>query len=346
MTILKKHVYIAYTGGTIGMQRMEAGHYEPVPNSLQTLMADNPAFNHPDLPQYEVHAYEPLLDSPNMTPGDWSCIAQDICQNYAQYDGFVVLHGTDTMTYTASALAFLLDGLAKPVIVTGSQIPLCEIRNDAQENLITSLILAATCEIPEVCLYFNGRLFRGCRIVKTDSIGFDAFESPNYPPLAKVGIEVELNHRLINPSPKKRKTINLKLINDPSNVATFRIFPGMTTDILNSNDHGGALVVCVRATVCRRLLRAQGVAARARRRRGGAAVPARRRARDHQRSARHCGNNVFSGALHGGCHLRAAARRVQQHAPAHRARRCRRRWRACCARCADTGCAGRCGRIS
>lgn len=216
------------------MQRMAAGHYAPVPNSLQQLMAANPAFQHPELPQYTVQAYEPLLDSPNMTPGDWSRIAQNICQNYEQYDGFVVLHGTDTMAYTASALAFMLKGLAKPVIVTGSQIPLCEIRNDAQDNLITSLILAASCPIPEVGLYFNGRLFRGCRTVKVDASGFGAFDSPNYPPLAKVGINIELDKLRILPMPAEKQPIQLRLINDPSNVATFRIFPGMSPEILQN----------------------------------------------------------------------------------------------------------------
>ncbi|MEM7334394.1 MAG: asparaginase [Chloroflexota bacterium] len=231
---MKKKIYIAYTGGTIGMQKTGQGHYVPVPNSLNSLMAENLAFQHDELPEYVIHEYDPLLDSPNMTPGDWSRIAEDICQNYGDYDGFVVLHGTDTMTYTASALAFMLDGLAKPVIVTGSQIPLCEIRNDAQENLITSMILAANYDIPEVCLYFNGRLFRGCRTVKIDAIGFDAFESSNYPPLATVGIDFKLNHKRIKPMPKTSTGVHLERINDPSNVATFRIFPGMTPDILKN----------------------------------------------------------------------------------------------------------------
>ena len=120
-------------------------------------------------------AYDPLLDSSNMTPAEWVKIARDVESNYDRYDGFVVLHGTDTMAYTASAVPFLLAGLRKPVIITGSQIPLCEIRNDARENLITSLMLAASYAIPEVCLYFGGKLLRGCRSTKVSADGFAAY---------------------------------------------------------------------------------------------------------------------------------------------------------------------------
>src|SRR5947207_15827055 len=120
-------------------------------------------------------------------------IARDIADHYDDYDGFVVLHGTDTMAYTASALPFLLDGLSKPVIVTGSQIPLCEIRNDARENLITSLLIAANYDVPEVCLYFGGKLLRGCRATKVSADAFNAFVSPNVPPLGTAGVDIEIN---------------------------------------------------------------------------------------------------------------------------------------------------------
>ena len=209
------------------------GRYLPIPNYLQELMEANPAFHHDTLPDYHIRQYDPLLDSPNMTPTDWSFIARDICENYAAYDGFIVLHGTDTMAYTASALAFMLKDLAKPVIVTGSQIPLCEIRNDAQENLISSLLLAANYDIPEVGLYFNSQLFRGCRVVKVDADGFDAFASPNYAPLATLGIEVELNKRLIRPLPPAT-SIDLREIEDPGSVGALRIFPGMSARILEN----------------------------------------------------------------------------------------------------------------
>lgn len=226
---MKKRVYIAYTGGTIGMKRVH-GRYQPLPHFLQTLMAANPAFQHSQLPHYTINQYDPLLDSPNMTPGDWSRIARDICQNYDGYDGFLVLHGTDTMAYTASALSFMLDGLGKPVICTGSQIPLCEIRNDAQENLIASLLLAADYPIPEVGLYFHKKLFRGCRAVKVDADGFDAFDSPNCRPLAELGIDIEVNWELVRPL--SRQPLQLQEIRQPGEVGALRLYPGMSARIL------------------------------------------------------------------------------------------------------------------
>lgn len=236
---MTKKVYIAYTGGTIGMQQVN-GRYLPIPNFLQQLMADNPAFHHPELPHFTIHQYDPLLDSPNMTPGDWSRIATDICDHYDAYDGFIVLHGTDTMAYTASALAFMLDGLGKPVICTGSQIPLCELRNDAQDNLIAALLLAAHYPIPEVCLLFHSHLFRGCRVVKVDADGFDAFQSPNCPPLATLGIAVEVNWAVVKrpfpPSQGDLSThlppINLQTIREPGEVGALRLYPGMSARIL------------------------------------------------------------------------------------------------------------------
>ena len=230
---MKKRVYIAYTGGTIGMKKVN-GRYLPIPNFLQELMVANPAFRHPDLPEYTIHQYAPLLDSPDMTPSDWSRIARDICDHYDAYDGFIVLHGTDTMAYTASALAFMLKNLAKPVIVTGSQIPLCAIRNDAQENLISALLLAThDVVIPEVCLYFNSNLFRGCRTVKVDAAGFDAFASPNYPTLATLGVGVEIRHRLIKLLPAVVDAgIDLREIQELGVVGAFRLFPGMSAQIL------------------------------------------------------------------------------------------------------------------
>ena len=230
---MSKKVYIAYTGGTIGMQQVN-GRYQPIPNFLQRLMADNPAFHHPELPQFTIHQYDPLLDSPNMTPGDWSRIATDICDHYDDYDGFIVLHGTDTMAYTASALAFMLDGLGKPVICTGSQIPLCEIRNDAQDNLIAALLLAANYPIPEVCLLFHSHLFRGCRVVKIDADGFDAFESPNCPPLATLGIDVEVNWSLVKRPSLPLTPINLQTIREPGVVGALRLYPGMSARILEN----------------------------------------------------------------------------------------------------------------
>ncbi len=231
---MRKKIYIAYTGGTIGMNRIR-GNYQPVPGFLQQQMEADPAFQHPELPDYTIQEYNPLLDSTNMTPSDWSKIGRDILQHYDDYDGFIVLHGTDTMAYTASALAFMLEDLSKPVIVTGSQIPLCEVRNDAQENLITSLIIAGSdFAIPEVCLYFHSELLRGCRAVKVDADGFNAFASPNFPPLATVGIEIEINEHLARRPSSTPGKIHLQEIGEQGVVGALRIFPGMSSHILEN----------------------------------------------------------------------------------------------------------------
>lgn len=226
-----KHVYLIYTGGTIGMKASPAG-YAPAPGELRRQMELMPELNSPLLPAYEIHEYEPLLDSSNLSPADWLKIAQDIAARYHEFDGFVVLHGTDTMAYSASALAFMLDGLGKPVILTGSQIPLCEVRNDARENLITALLLAANYAIPEVCLYFGDRLLRGCRARKVDAEGFEAFASPNCPELAAVGVGVEVHWERVLPPPK---TGVLKVRPcGPACVASLRLFPGLQPAVVHN----------------------------------------------------------------------------------------------------------------
>ena len=227
----KKRVYIAYTGGTIGMRRMRNG-YSPASGYLQKQMERIPELSHPSMPSFVVHEYEPLLDSSNMTPVQWETIARDIGEVYDQYDGFVVIHGTDTMAYTSSALPFMLDGLSKPVIVTGSQIPLCEVRNDARENLITSLLIAANYEIPEVCLYFGGQLIRGCRAVKVSADGFAAFASPNVPPLGTIGIDIEINWTMVRPKPRSRR-LTVRGLSSPV-VSALRLFPGISPELLRN----------------------------------------------------------------------------------------------------------------
>ena len=229
---MTKQIYIAYTGGTIGMKRVN-GAYQPVPNYLQELMAGNPAFQHPNLPQYTINQYDPLLDSSNMTSADWTRIGLDICRNYDNFDGFIVLHGTDTMAYTASALAFMLQNFDKPVILTGSQIPLCELRNDAQENLITSLLIAAKETVPEVCLFFDNHLYRGCRVVKVNASGFDAFDSPNYPPLATVGTTIKINKRLVR-QPTPSSSHCLRPIRETVVVGALRLFPGISASMVEN----------------------------------------------------------------------------------------------------------------
>ena len=223
-----KKILILNTGGTISSIKKEHG-YEPAPGYIETALKTIPALQHPDLPTYTIKEYQPLLDSSNMTVSDWNRIGQDITKEYAHYDGFVIFHGTDTMAYTASALSFMLENLAKPVIITGSQIPLSEVRNDALENIITSLWLAGQTTIHEVCIYFNQRLLRGNRTQKISTEDFNAFESPNYALLANVGIHIQLQKNLLRPKPPQ--AFSFQPIT-PQFIANFRLFPGFSTEVL------------------------------------------------------------------------------------------------------------------
>lgn len=225
---MKKRILILNTGGTISSIKTAHG-YEPAPGYVKSALAKISTLQHADMPDYLIKEYEPLLDSSNMTLNDWNHIASDIAQEYDHYDGFVIFHGTDTMAYTASALSFMLEQLTKPVIVTGSQIPLSEVRNDAIDNVITSLWLCANQPINEVCVYFNQRLLRGNRTQKVSSQRFNAFDSPNYPHLAAIGIAIEVHqHLLLQPA---TKAFNLQKIS-PHFIANFRLFPGFATDVL------------------------------------------------------------------------------------------------------------------
>lgn len=225
---MKKRILIINTGGTISSVKTAHG-YEPAPDYVQTALAQIPALHHPDMPEYVIKEYQPLLDSSNMTVQEWNQIASDIAQDYEHYDGFVVFHGTDTMAYTASALSFMLEHLAKPVIITGSQIPLSEVRNDAVDNVITSLWLCAHQPIHEVCIYFNQSLLRGNRSQKISAQQFNAFDSPNYPHLASIGIEIEVRQQLLLKKPQH--PFHLQTIT-PNFIANFRLFPGFASDVL------------------------------------------------------------------------------------------------------------------
>ena len=183
---MEKRICILYTGGTIGMVPTPKG-YAPRPGYLGPLLAAMPELKGPEAPAWDLVEMDPLLDSSNIAVGEWNAIGRAIFERYDGYDGFVVLHGTDTMAYTAGALSFMLENLQKPVVLTGSQIPLCRLRSDGRENLITSLLIAAQGRAAEVCLYFGGKLLRGCRAVKRSADGLQAFFSPNYPPLALAG---------------------------------------------------------------------------------------------------------------------------------------------------------------
>ena len=168
-----------------------------------------------------------------MTPLRWRLIAEEIYKYYNEFDGFLVVHGTDTMAYTASALSFMLENLSKPVLLTGSQIPLSEVRNDAFDNLLGSLmILGSFCrKLSEVFIYFDNKLYRGNRATKVDSDAFAAFESPNFPVVATVGIKINVNVHLVKPPPKKKISLSITEIGEAP-VAVLRLFPGMSAEFL------------------------------------------------------------------------------------------------------------------
>lgn len=179
-----------------------------------------------------------LIDSSDLQPGLWKELCEIILRHYDRYDGFVVLHGTDTMAYSASALSFMLENLSKPVIFTGSQLPIGKIRTDGKENLIAAIEIAAACErgvalVPEVCILFGDRLFRGNRTTKINAESFDAFQSFNHPPLAEIGIHIHYNRAAILPPPQpgKRPAANLHL---EHNLAILKIFPGMPLAVLDA----------------------------------------------------------------------------------------------------------------
>lgn len=224
----KASVCVLATGGTISMRKTARG-YAPLPGSLEKSMAKIPELKNPDMPAYTIHEYEKPIDSANMTPHDWMRMGEFIEKNNANYDGFLILHGTDTMAYSASALSFMLENLGKPVILTGSQLPLFETRSDARENLINALLMAAHQDIPEVCIYFNNKLFRGNRCKKVDAASFSAFASPNFPALGKIGTDVRVRHDLIRK--KSNEKLTLQTIN-PTIINTLRIFPGVSPAIL------------------------------------------------------------------------------------------------------------------
>ncbi|TDP51835.1 asparaginase [Aminicella lysinilytica] len=191
-----KKICIIYTGGTIGMVPTDQG-YAPEAGSFAAALAGIDDLSAEGMPAWDLIEFDPLLDSSNIAVDQWNQIGRVIRDNYDSYDGFVVLHGTDTMAYTASALSFMLEGLDKPVILTGSQIPLCRLRSDARDNLITSILIAGEGKACEVCLYFGGRLIRGNRATKASADGLIAFDSPNYPLLAEAGIDIRYNKRVL-----------------------------------------------------------------------------------------------------------------------------------------------------
>ncbi|KAK4005066.1 L-asparaginase-like isoform X1 [Daphnia magna] len=254
-------VLVLYTGGTIGMMRNENGALVPMANALERMIrkaihlhdekyatarfgAGNthkaplalPSLG-PDAKRilYTIYEYEPLLDSSNMTMDDWINIAKDLRRSYELFDGFVILHGTDTLSYTASALSFMLENLGKTVIVTGSQIPIFEIRSDGRDNFLGALIVAGTYCIPEVCVFFNHKLYRGNRTVKRSNGSLDAFDSPNLPSLAHFGIDVHVEYRSVfRPVTIDRFRVH-SILN--RNVCLLRLFPSITIQTVRALLH-------------------------------------------------------------------------------------------------------------
>ena len=224
----KTSILIIYTGGTIGMvNHPETGALFPIDfNEISSQVPELKRFGY----ELSAIAFDPPLDSSNINPSIWVGIADIIGENYEEYDGFVVLHGTDTMAYTASALSFILENLSKPVIFTGSQLPIGTLRTDGKENLITAIEIAAAHEkgnpvVPEVCIYFENSLFRGNRTRKKHSEHFNAFSSENYPKLAETGIYIKYNHEgILKPVSKKKLNVHKELDN---RLAILKIFPGI-----------------------------------------------------------------------------------------------------------------------
>ena len=234
----KPSILLIYTGGTIGMmQDVRTGELKPF--NFKALTKQIPELEKFDIELSSISFKHPI-DSSNMHPRVWIELATIIKDNYAKYDGFVILHGSDTMSYTASALSFMLENLAKPVILTGSQLPIGIIRTDGKENLITAIEIAAAQKnnkpiVTEVCIYFEYKLHRGNRTYKYNSAHFDAFKSPNYPALAEAGVNIQYNQTALLKPSKKALAVHTQLEND---IAVLKLFPGLsrkiTLSILNT----------------------------------------------------------------------------------------------------------------
>jgi L-asparaginase len=222
----KSRVMIIYTGGTFGMTYDTSGVLIPFDFSL--ILEQLPTLRNLFL-DITVISFDQPVDSSNIQPIHWQMIGEIIFENYKDQDGFVVLHGTDTMAFTASAISFMLPGLAKPVIFTGAQLPISEPRSDARENLITALEIASAKAngkpvVPEVCIYFDYELLRGSRSKKVESMHFDAFESENYPSLATAGVKIDYNHSSIG-KPGTQEIMLLRHFD--SNISILKLFPGI-----------------------------------------------------------------------------------------------------------------------
>jgi L-asparaginase len=230
----KAKILLIYTGGTIGMMKdFETGALKAF--NFSKLISKIPELKQLDC-DIETISFEKPLDSSNMNSIHWISIANSIKNNYDSFDGFVVLHGSDTMSYTASALSFMLENLSKPVIITGSQLPIGDIRTDAKENLITAIQIASLqtknkSVISEVGLYFEYKLYRGNRTTKINAEHFNAFASPNYPELAESGVHLKINTPFLLPKSNRKFKINTEL---DDHVAIIKMFPGINEPVLSA----------------------------------------------------------------------------------------------------------------
>ncbi|KAG8529844.1 uncharacterized protein KY384_005325 [Bacidia gigantensis] len=257
----ESRILVVMTGGTICMRRSPDG-FVPARGFLESSLAPRPSFNDGSKPddlqiivdgvetsyhslrtpistyekhvRYVVYEFAELLDSSSINANGWAQIAEVVYQNYRAFDAFVVLHGTDSLAYTCSALSFMLQNLGKPVILTGSQAPMLELQNDATDNLLGSLIIAGHFMIPEVCLFFNHKLYRGNRATKISASEFAAFASPNFPPLATISsLKIHVSWELIY-RPTHIKAFNIQTNRATSDVACLRIFPGIKPEMIDA----------------------------------------------------------------------------------------------------------------
>ena len=234
MTRKKASILLVYTGGTIGMKQ------DPVDGTLKPFDFEHILSEVPELHKFALridsYTFSPLIDSSDVQPSLWQEIAGLIGRKYDQYDGFVILHGTDTMAYSASAVSFMLENLEKPVVFTGSQLPIGALRTDGRENLISAVEIASAVDadgkplVPEVCSFFDYTLLRGCRATKISSENFSAFTSPNCPPLAEAGINIRYNRGIIrHPAPGNAGLIVHRDLD--TRVSILKLHPGLTPEV-------------------------------------------------------------------------------------------------------------------
>ena len=208
----------------MGMKKGKDGALSPVPGYLTEQIKSNfSEIQRKEMPSFDIKEYDKLLDSSCMGCDDWVQIATDIEENYNKYSGFVVLMGTDTMSYASSALSFMLENLSKPVVFTGAQVPFCEVYSDARRNLIGAMIFAARSTFPEVCLFFNDKLLRANRSVKVSSTSLAAFDSPNFPPLATLSSYIEERQDLALPKSQSPLIVHKSL---DSKITVLKLVPG------------------------------------------------------------------------------------------------------------------------